>query len=60
MLHEVAHSMTGDIDKPGDHGAAFAGTLRSNLGIARPPEEDVAIRVVPGHAVAELGDQMGA
>jgi len=27
LLHEVAHSMTGDIDKPGDHGAAFAGTL---------------------------------
>jgi len=27
LLHEVAHSMTGDIDKPGDHGVAFAGTL---------------------------------
>jgi hypothetical protein len=27
LLHEVAHSMTGDIDKPGDHGEALAGTL---------------------------------
>jgi len=27
LLHEIAHSMTGDIDKSGDHGAAFAGTF---------------------------------
>jgi hypothetical protein len=27
LLHEIAHSMTGDIDKPGDHGPAFAGTF---------------------------------
>jgi len=27
LLHEIAHSMTGDIDKPGDHGAACAGTF---------------------------------
>ena len=27
LLHEIAHSMTGDIDKPGDHGVACAGTF---------------------------------
>jgi hypothetical protein len=27
LLHEIAHSMTGDIDNPGDHGPAFAGTF---------------------------------
>ena len=27
LLHEIAHSMTGDIDKPSDHGAACAGTF---------------------------------
>jgi len=27
LLHEIAHSLTGDIDKPGDHGAFFAGTF---------------------------------
>jgi hypothetical protein len=27
LLHEIAHSITADIDKPGDHGASFAGTF---------------------------------
>ena len=27
LLHEIAHSMTGDIDKSGGHGAVFAGTF---------------------------------
>src|SRR5262249_18563142 len=27
LLHEIAHSMTGSIDKPGDHGPAFIGTF---------------------------------
>src|SRR5262249_55144676 len=34
--------------------------VRSNLGIMRQPEEDVAIRVVPGHTVAELGNPISA
>jgi len=27
LLHEIAHSMTGSIDEPGDHGPAFVGTF---------------------------------
>jgi hypothetical protein len=27
LLHEIAHSMTGSIDEPGNHGPAFVGTF---------------------------------
>jgi len=44
LLHEIAHSITGNIDKPGDHGPAFAGTF---------------MRLVSGHiATFELAELM--
>jgi hypothetical protein len=29
LLHEIAHSMTGSVDEPSDHGPAFVGTFMS-------------------------------